>query len=225
MATDTVIGRSVLFGGQSAAGLMGDTWEWIFNTWVPFPVPGPSARAQHAMAFDPGSRRVVLFGGRDASGVLADTWIFDAGAITWTLLTTSGAPPARERHAMVFDPLRSEFVLFGGRSAAGTQLNDLWRFNPTTNVWAQVPPNPFNTPPSPREDHAMTYDPDLGLIFVDGGGSGGAAFPNQFTWDNINSLWQAVPIFPPLPQRSGHSLDFGPRHLLIIAGGAQGISR
>ncbi len=56
-------------------------------------LPGvsPSARAAHAMAYDPVSKKVVLFGGYDATSYLGDTWSFDG--TTWTREMPQVSPP------------------------------------------------------------------------------------------------------------------------------------
>jgi hypothetical protein len=76
-------GRIVLFGGEEAAGFLGDTWEWDSDS-------GPSPRRHVGMA--PFDGKLVLFGGDDASGWVGDTWLWDGAE--WV---QSGAenPPAR----------------------------------------------------------------------------------------------------------------------------------
>jgi len=51
--------------------------------WTQRAVSGPSARYEHAMAYDAARARVVLFGGREQfplTGVFADTWEWDGSA-------------------------------------------------------------------------------------------------------------------------------------------------
>lgn len=65
IAFDAQHGRSVLFGGSSASGYSGDTWEWNGTAWLQAGSSGtgPQARDGHAMAYDSQRARLVLFGG------------------------------------------------------------------------------------------------------------------------------------------------------------------
>ena len=60
---------------------------------------------------------------------------------------------------MVYDSDNGVVIAFGGRSVAGTQLNDTWVYDYPTNTW-----RPVNTPvaPSPRRLHGLAYDPVTG---------------------------------------------------------------
>ena len=83
------------------------------------------------MVFDDASGKVLLFGGSgDYSPAMNDTWEWD-GAV-WTLRAT-GAPAARESHAMAFDPVTQRVLMFGGYS--GTTLQDTWEW--TGTQWLQ----------------------------------------------------------------------------------------
>ena len=42
----------VLFGGETSSETFADTWEWDGTTWTQRASSGPSARTNHAMAYD-----------------------------------------------------------------------------------------------------------------------------------------------------------------------------
>jgi len=66
MAFDTAFHRIVLFGGAEvpSGSLKNDTWSWNGTTWIEdVHTPIPSARLNHAMAYDSDRDQVVLFGG------------------------------------------------------------------------------------------------------------------------------------------------------------------
>ncbi len=70
----------ILFGGgipkdatRSTWNYLGDTWLWQDNYWTQVQNSGPTARANHAMAFDTLRQCVVLFGGFNGNGI-GDTW-------------------------------------------------------------------------------------------------------------------------------------------------------
>lgn len=74
----------LLFGGRtnsslSTPGVLGDTWEWTGQLWVPYDGVAPAARAGHAMAYDPLRQVVVMFGGFTGDALQAasysdETW-------------------------------------------------------------------------------------------------------------------------------------------------------
>src|SRR6187549_3658789 len=118
--------------------------------WTQRAVSGPSARYEHAMAYDAARARVVLFGGREQfplTGVFADTWEWDGSA--WLQRQVTG-PSARWGHAMAYDVDSQRIVLFGGRGIAGL-LGDTWEWD--GSAWAQR----INGPPA-RAGHAMAFD-------------------------------------------------------------------
>ena len=63
----------------------------------------PSARKNHAMAYDSVRGKVVMFGGYNAS-YFNDTWEYDG--VSWTQVTTASSPSARSAHAMAYDSVR-----------------------------------------------------------------------------------------------------------------------
>jgi hypothetical protein len=134
--------RVVLFGGWSAAGLLGDTWEWDGVAWRLASTAGPSARFASRMAYDARRRQTVLFGGRGAEGDLADTWTWDGTA--WTQHAPTG-PSARNVHAMAYDPRRERVVLYGGLHA-GDRLADTWTWDGAR--WQRAPDD-ARTPGTP----------------------------------------------------------------------------
>jgi hypothetical protein len=103
MAYDADRGKIVLFGGggeedvscyEGSNWCCGYTWEWDGTTWARVASSGPTARADHALAYDAGRGRVLLFGGRtedDFGGcrepggsaspkACSYTWEWDGGA-------------------------------------------------------------------------------------------------------------------------------------------------
>ena len=98
---------------------------------------GPSARTDHATAYDSVRGRIVLFGGQDTNCQdLADTWEFDG--VLWIQCRPLYPPPGRYGHAMTFDAARGRTVLFGGM----TGLNDTWEWDGTSWLLFQMPVNP-----------------------------------------------------------------------------------
>jgi hypothetical protein len=141
MTYDSLRERVVLFGGVEVIsqydGIRHDeTWEWDGSTWVDVaiePNARPSARFDHAMAFDSARGRVVLFGGF-STGYLRDTWELIDG--TRWMRASSGGPEERTGPAMVYDSLRERVLLFGGsgyeprysRRGGDIWYSDTWEY-------------------------------------------------------------------------------------------------
>jgi hypothetical protein len=143
---------------------------------------GPSARFDHAVAYDSARSRVVLFGGGANTG-LSDTWEWDGTA--WTQMQDEG-PAARSVHAMAFDSARSRVVLFGGDG--GSQLfGDTWEWDGT--AWTQVQ----DTGPSGRSGHAMAFDTQAPRVVL----FGGSALSD--TWTFANGTWSQLNDIGPGP--------------------------
>jgi hypothetical protein len=112
MAADILRGRIALFGGNTAVGLVGDTWEWIGSNWQLVATAGPSAREGSACDYDLQRGRVVLFGGSTFAGVLDDTWEWNGQL--WTQLAVATRPPGSEHPHIAFDVATGEHVLGPG---------------------------------------------------------------------------------------------------------------
>jgi len=92
-------------------------------------IPSPSARANHAMAYDANIGQVVLFGGDSPNGGrLNDTWTWNG--TTWSQIETSFTPSARSGASMNYDPNFKGLVLFGGFLADGSFTNTTWLLVP-----------------------------------------------------------------------------------------------
>ncbi len=82
MAYDPLTQQLIMFGGfdQPGTGLVrfNDTWAYDLaaNTWTELKPSGslPPARALHAMAYDPVTRRMIMFGGEYAQGSGGNRW-------------------------------------------------------------------------------------------------------------------------------------------------------
>ena len=187
MAYDEARDKIVLFGGESDAGKVGDTWERDGDgeVWRQIPVGGisPAARNAFAMTYDAARRQVVVFGGGGLDGLFRnDTWGWDGA--TWTQLSTVG-PGVRDNHAMAYDRSRNRIVMFGGRAAGGNS-RETWEWDGTQ--WVLV-----NTlGPSPRFGHAMTYDEVRNQVILFGGESSSPKFENGDTWAWNGSTWTRI---------------------------------
>jgi hypothetical protein len=111
----------------------------------------------------------VLFGGHvSGSPDAADTWTFDG--TTWTQLSPSNSPSARQEYGMAWDPTLSLLMLYGGidcttdACSSPTYLGDEWAFNGTT--WYQ---GATYVNGGPREAPSLVQDPTNGQLLMFGG--------------------------------------------------------
>jgi hypothetical protein len=147
MVADTARNNIVMFGGKTADDIgtplaINDTWV-LDDTWHQIAGAGPSARYQHAMAYDAKRRKVVLFGGANlqaAQPVLGDTWEFDGTSWTEWHGAIDGPSP-RFLASMAFDAKRGVIVLYGGQTFRALN-NEVWEFD--GERWTQQ--RPLNSP-------------------------------------------------------------------------------
>jgi N-acetylneuraminic acid mutarotase len=210
MIYDPITAQSILFGGWNDQGDYNDTWAFdsLTETWTELtPSSAPAARAYHSMVYDPVGGRAILFGGADDSGTyFEDTWAYDPVADDWAELSPSGGPSARDAHAMAFDSTDGWVILFGGWDD-NANFNDTWAYDPVFNTWTDM--NPFGGAPSPRDSHAMAYDPSTDRVILFGGYDGQTRFADTWAYDPIKNKWTELrPAGAVPPGRSGHKMVY-----------------
>jgi hypothetical protein len=202
MAFDSSRAVTLLFGGTGASGLaIADTWAWDGMQWAEqiASTDVPTARARHAMAYDPARGRVVLFGGLGVAP-LADTWEWDRWGSPdcsnehdpcWrSIMPVGDTPVARFNHAMAYDPALGGIVLFGGHAspigdcnASGPVCTDTWLWNGL--AWQDLSANGASTPPASCAA-TLVFDTTMDALILFGGNDGSSicntASGMQQTW-------------------------------------------
>lgn len=133
----------------------------------------------------------------------------------WVRITTTPSPAARQFHAMAFDAVRREFVMFGGFGSGFAAIGDTWTFNGTT--WTQKTPS---RTPSVRGGHRMVFDAARGEVVLFGGGSsfGSATFNQTWTWDG--TTWtQRTPATSPTARFEPGMVYDAARQEVVLFGG------
>ena len=119
---------------------------------------------------------------------LGDMWTTSDG--TWARIVDNGnTPPARTNAAVAFDKLH-QFVVFGGKTAAGAS-GETFLFHGT---WSH-PTLP--TAPDPRFGTAMVYDANRQVVVMFGGAGDTAAFGDTWEWDG--TAWTQRTLAGPTP--------------------------
>lgn len=125
LSWDSVGQQTILFGGALvSAGWtpVGETWAWRGGVWQRIQTGvEPARRWGAAAATDPTRGAIVLHGGYSLSGSLDDTWEWDGAS--WSSVVTP-SPYFRTSHAMTFDLVRRQVVMFGGSARDYSQ--DTW---------------------------------------------------------------------------------------------------
>ena len=130
----------------------------------------PSAREDHAAAWDPVREQLWIFGGYDGNDFQKDLWTFSRNTMSWRLLDSFvTGPTARSDHVAVWDDTSLALWLHGGMDSS--LKGDLWRFDSRTEAWAEFQPE---NPPSARAYHVAAWDTLNLAIWMHGGHDGRA---------------------------------------------------
>lgn len=191
----------LLAGGESASGLRGDAWQWDGTAWTASPVHDlPVATAGAAATVD-GGGAVRLVGGRTATG--PTSVLRGHTGTAWSELAGESAPPARLDAASAWDPVRGEWLVFGGEALDGSLLQDLWRWDGTR--WARAT---TAAGPQARRGSVLAHDPVSGAMILFGGygltalNSLPVALADTWRWDGI--AWSQLSPTATPPAR-GHA--------------------
>lgn len=181
-------------------------------------------RGNPGMTYDSESDKIVIFGGWNLTTVPhQDTWIFDYNIDQYTKRTPSIAPRRRAEPGIIYDSLRDNVILFGGRenqSTAGDR-DDTWTYDYNSNSWTQLFPV---SSPSARRAHRMVYDSESDRIILFGGKYGASTFYNE-TWvgNPGSNTWQLMnPAVAPPARAFFHMVYDSESDRIILFGGHPG---
>ncbi len=189
MAYDSSQNKTILFGGSDSTDAeLAETWQYDGSNWTQLtPATSPPARTNHTLVYDAIQNKTYLFGGNDGIIYFNDVWAFDG--TNWSQVTVSGTSPvARTLHVMATNTTENKLYLFGGRAVSGSELADLWVFDPASSSWTEI----TATGPVARQAHGLTYDVGKQkLVLVSGVANAGDIALND-TWLYDSSGWQLV---------------------------------
>ncbi len=142
-AHDAARKNLVLLGSSRGSALPGETHLFDGIGWTQaFPATSPPGRHNSPLVYDAARQRILVFGGVDprrSTTSLADTWEWDG--TNWAQHFPTLVPPARQNHALAYDPVRQQVVMFGGSRST---LGDTWLWDGATWVEHQGLPKPPN---------------------------------------------------------------------------------
>jgi Immunoglobulin domain len=135
----------------------------------------------------------------------------------WVQMNVPG-PSARTAHAMAWDDLSQQVILFGGSDINGDELNDTWAWNGSN--WTRLT---LTASPSVRRNHAMGTWAGRAAIF--GGTTNGFDTFSEL-WILFGNRWtQIITLGTPPTGRAFHNmatLGSGNSSSIIIMGGTTG---
>jgi hypothetical protein len=222
MAFDAFRNKTIVHGGRNGANRLSDVWEWDGTRWVEANAGfRPTERHGSIMTFDTGSNRAVVFGGRDNGGFFSETWELTSSSgplnagLSWSNLSPTVIPTARNSAASVYDSARGVSLMFGGYDGANA-LGETWTFDTATTTWLR---RPSTANPSPRSSPGMCFDSVRARAVL----FGGANFQtgnSQETWEWNGTAWSLVNTATTPPARTYHKLAYdSARQRTVLFGG------
>jgi hypothetical protein len=221
---DSTQSKIVVFAGQSQVRQL---WEYngANSSWTnrSVPVNGPIQRTQPAVAYDNKNGKVYLFGGSkagDTNPLKQDIWEWSGTDATWNSRTTPDTkPPPRYQSALCYDTKRDRLWLYGGNGNGA--LDDLWWWDPGTQVWTPVTPPGLRAPA--MYQHLMFYDRQRDVLLV---------FNTDYQfweYDPNGNMWKsrALATFPTGLTSAGFTysaatLDYDRGKVVLVGGYAGG---
>jgi hypothetical protein len=164
----------------------------------------PTARHDHAMAFDPEHGEAIMFGGRNIDNYLTDTCIFNLSNSCWNSYSSYPSPYHGWGPGLAYDSNNHVVIEFGGWGNYNRQSNETWVFDTNKHKWTNN--NPVN-PPSNRRSHSMVYDPINHATILFGGMAGGPVGDLWIYKTETNHWTELHPINPPTA-RLEHAMTF-----------------
>jgi hypothetical protein len=224
--------QSVIYGGGllTRPGVTrqfgGGLFAFASSVWTPVtPSGSPGNRWAMPAAYDPTRRVMMVYGGLTDSGSGSSTsrlWELNLATMTWSD-RGSQAPGPRYEHAVAFDRVRNQLVVFGGRDDLGNRLGDTWVLNVATGQWTTLPQSSIS--PGLRNVSGMAFDEHRGVVVLFGGLSSvtstGAVVYDNSTWEWNGTTWRnATPSSGNPPARFWPRIVYDPnlRRVIMFAG-------
>jgi hypothetical protein len=167
--------------------------------------PGPSARYEHSAIYDPVNKAMLVYGGQMTrkAPVFSDLWALDLRepmAPQWMRVEPSAAserPSGLTNHSAVYDPLRQQMVLFGGKGASGREVWALELSDGLANTsWTKLLDANAGGAPGALSDHTAAWVGPHDYMVVYGGYSSGREVGTAWLYspsDTAGHNWRPDP--------------------------------
>jgi hypothetical protein len=152
--------------------------------------PGPAARRDHSLTFNPDDGLIYLFGGR-AKGVADNQlWTFDPKAATWQQINPDGAAPEpRFAQDASYDVATKRLVVALGQGNGGAFFNDVWAFG--GGRWTRLDAGSAERPEI-RYGAGGAYDAAGDRILISHGFTDRGRFDDSWTFDLTAGRWAKI---------------------------------
>ncbi|KAL2014176.1 hypothetical protein VTN00DRAFT_1701 [Thermoascus crustaceus] len=223
----------IVFGGDTKMN-ENDTLDdtlYLLNTssrqWSRAIPPGPRPAGRYGHTLNILGSKIYIFGGQVEGYFFNDLIAFDLNTLQnpaskWEFLIRNSheggpppgqIPPARTNHTVV--SFNDRLYLFGGTN--GVQwFNDVWSYDPRTNLWTQLDCIGFI--PTPREGHAAALVNDVMYVFG-GRTDEGMDLGDLAAFRITTRRWYSFQNMGPAPSpRSGHSMTAFGKQIIVMAG-------
>jgi D-alanyl-D-alanine carboxypeptidase/D-alanyl-D-alanine-endopeptidase (penicillin-binding protein 4) len=200
-----------MYAGSGSAARLNDIWQYDIasNVWTAFAPTGakPDIRSLPcgvATRFN----TLIFFGGSQGfTKFFNDVWKFDLTTGQWSQVSPNGPiPAARSGSTCLLDG--DNMLVYGGHVSSTSQLNELLKYDTTTDTWVTVPAPSSGDSPIARSIHAAVLTPDRTMVVF--GGNNGADLASLQKYDVANNVWStpATAVVP--PARDSPVLVFNP---------------
>ena len=209
---DSVRQRLVIWGGQSASGVLGDTWQLSLTqgseAWTQLTPTGtgPTAAWQPCFAFDQANKRLYIHAGAtDADSTTFSSSLFyldiSTASCAWTNTGVTGGLGVRGA-TLGYDAGNQRLVCFGGYD--GSVVNNTTRYTSTSTFTSWVTQSVPNAPVARRSAGYMVIGnyfiiacgrPPTGTWFSDTQELNFTAAPASWSWTAKNpAVYQPMAI-------------------------------
>ncbi len=138
--------------------------------------------------------------------------------VQWTLLAVQTEGPCLSS-AMVWDPTRDVFVLYGGRDRNWGFPTETWEWSPESPAWRRCAGTSEQKPVG-RVSHTMVWDAARERMILFGGSDLELSFNDTWSFEGATSRWVRLETTGNPPPRSQHGMVHDPdTDKLIVFGG------
>ncbi len=196
------------------------SFNWMINqdSWELNPASKvPSPRINHTAVWNSGSSSMIIWGGYNGSTKLNTGAKFSPTTNTWTPISTTNAPSARDGHTAVWDLNNSQMIVWGGDD--GSVVNTGGKYNSSTNSWTATT---TTNAPGGRTFHSAVYGYDYGMV-VWGGWNGSSDVNSGAVYAPFTDAWTPMTTTNAPEARQGPSAAWaGSTHGFMVWGGWNG---
>lgn len=144
----------------------------------------------------PGAVDIFYFGGADETQCFNDAYFYDTRKYLFRKVAQEGPQPAA-RMGHVTISVDSSFYVHGGHNPfTGENFNDMWRFDLSTNKWAEIKyANPELAHPAAAYHDGVFCDREGNFLYYGGRFADGSVCSQMSRFDPKTATWTVQPVF------------------------------